>query len=49
MSKKEVAVVGGILTIVGAITAASNKKRWEEAHVAAVVLGGLVTILGALS
>ncbi len=49
MKKKELAVLGGLATVMGAITAASNKKQWEEAHIAAVVLGGVVTILGALS
>lgn len=49
MSKKELAIIGGICTIVGAATAASYKKKWEEAHQLAALMGALVTIAGLAS
>jgi hypothetical protein len=48
MSSKDWAVLGGICTIVGAATAASQKRRWEDAHKAAAIVGGIVAIAGAL-
>jgi hypothetical protein len=32
MNKKDLALIGGICTIVGAATAASRKRKWEETH-----------------
>ena len=46
MNKKQLAVIGGICTIVGAATAASQKKKWEEAHQLAALIGAIVTIAG---
>lgn len=48
MTKKQLTVVGGICTIAAAATAASRKKKWEDVHTFAIILGALVTIAGAL-
>lgn len=47
-SSKKVAIVIGVTTIVGALTAYNTKKRWEEVHTAAIVLGAALTIIGAI-
>jgi hypothetical protein len=49
MTKKELAVLGGVCTIVGAVTAANRKRQWQDVHVLAVIVGALVTIAGAAS
>ena len=48
MNKKQLAMIAGVCTIIGAATEASRKRRWEDAHKAAAVLGGVMAILGAL-
>ena len=45
-SKKELVVGAGICTIVGALTAYSVKKKWENVHTVAVVIGAALTIFG---
>jgi hypothetical protein len=49
MSKKQLAVVGGIAVIVGALTEYATSKKWRDAHTIATVLGGVVAIIGATS
>lgn len=49
MNKKELAIIGGICTIIGAATAASHKRKWEEAHQLAAFIGALITIAGLAS
>ncbi len=49
MSKRDLAVIGGLATIVAGATAANRKKRWQEIHTLAVVVGGFVTIVGAFN
>jgi hypothetical protein len=46
---KALGVIGGICTIVAAVTDFATKKKWEEAHTAALVFGGAATILGAIA
>jgi hypothetical protein len=46
---KQLAVAAGICTIVGAVTAYSAKRKWEDIHTAAVVIGAIVMIVGAAS
>jgi hypothetical protein len=46
MTKKDLAFWGGLATIIAAVTAASRKRQWQEVHTAALVVGGVVTILG---
>ncbi len=48
MNKKELGIVAGLATIVGALTAASRTKKWQEVHTFAVVAGGVVTILSVI-
>ena len=48
-NKKALTVVGGVSTVVVALTAASRKQRWQKVHTLAVVVGGVVVILGALA
>jgi Sec-independent protein secretion pathway component TatC len=46
-SKSELTVAAGICTIVGTVTAYSLKKRWEDVHTVAVIVGAVLTIVGA--
>jgi len=49
VSKKDLMVLGGVCTIVTAVTAASRKKKWEDVHTAATIAGALITMAGAIS
>jgi hypothetical protein len=49
MRKDQLVMIGGLATIMAAITSASEKRHWREAHTVAVIAGGVVTILGALA
>jgi len=49
MSKNELAIVGGICTVVGAVTAARKKRNWEDAHKMAAWIGAIVAIAGLAS
>jgi len=46
MSKKELAFWGGLATVVGAATA--GNRKWQPVHIAAVIVGALVTVAGVL-
>jgi Sec-independent protein secretion pathway component TatC len=46
---KKLAVAIGVTTIVGALTAYSTRKKWEEVHTIAVVIGAALTAIGSIS
>jgi len=47
MSKKDWIVLGGIATIVVALTDYAKKQVWKDAHTVATVVGAVATIMGA--
>jgi hypothetical protein len=44
MNKKDWAIVAGLCSILGGLTAGAKVKGWKEVHTAAAVVGGLVLI-----
>lgn len=48
MSKKDWIVLGGIATIIVALTDYTRKQKWEDIHTAAAIFGGIATIMGAI-
>jgi Sec-independent protein secretion pathway component TatC len=45
-AKRDLAGAAGICTIVGAVTAHGVKKKWEDIHTAAMIVGAVLTIVG---
>lgn len=46
---KALALISGVLAIIAAITDSSQKQSWEDVHTAAVIGGGILTVVGTLA
>jgi hypothetical protein len=48
MTRRNLAVVGGVATLVATLTRRSRDRKWQQIHMAAVVIGAVVVIFGAV-
>jgi hypothetical protein len=49
VNSKEIAIVGGIATIIAAATAAERSRRWKDIHKLAAFVGLAMAIAGFLA